>query len=153
MLVLTSTYRERHTPFYHTHTLVPGSICSLQTKEHALLNSISTWTARITAHIQTCRYNMATQVPAGLKTADITRFVHRASQLENAKPIVAYWCMLGNPVDDKQQLNGYQVNTGLSTRFFPKAFTMPTKNVSSTRLHSWTSWSRHVYARTRLRVD
>ncbi|KIW23078.1 hypothetical protein, variant 1 [Cladophialophora immunda] len=35
---------------------------------------------------------MAAQVPAALKTADITRFAHRAAQLEKPKPIIAYWC-------------------------------------------------------------
>ncbi|KIV85357.1 hypothetical protein PV11_01058 [Exophiala sideris] len=35
---------------------------------------------------------MATQVPAALKAADITRFAHRAAQLEKPKPIIAYWC-------------------------------------------------------------
>ncbi|OAL27651.1 hypothetical protein AYO20_09724 [Fonsecaea nubica] len=35
---------------------------------------------------------MAAQVPAALKTADITRFAHRAAQLEKPKPIMAYWC-------------------------------------------------------------
>ena len=36
---------------------------------------------------------MAAQVPAALKAADITRFAHRAAQLEKPKPIVAYWCI------------------------------------------------------------
>ncbi|KAG9775742.1 hypothetical protein KCU88_g5049, partial [Aureobasidium melanogenum] len=35
---------------------------------------------------------MAAQVPAPLKTADITAFAHRAAQLEKVKPIIAYWC-------------------------------------------------------------
>ncbi|RMZ87619.1 hypothetical protein DV736_g5154, partial [Chaetothyriales sp. CBS 134916] len=35
---------------------------------------------------------MATSVPAGLKTADISRFAIRAGQLEKAKPIASYWC-------------------------------------------------------------
>ncbi|RMD39225.1 hypothetical protein DV735_g5903, partial [Chaetothyriales sp. CBS 134920] len=35
---------------------------------------------------------MAASVPAGLKTADISRFAHRAAQLEKPKPIAAYWC-------------------------------------------------------------
>ncbi|KAJ9615485.1 hypothetical protein H2200_001560 [Cladophialophora chaetospira] len=35
---------------------------------------------------------MAAQIPAALKAADISRFAHRASQLEKAKPIIAYWC-------------------------------------------------------------
>ncbi|KAI9726252.1 MAG: hypothetical protein M1834_009081 [Cirrosporium novae-zelandiae] len=35
---------------------------------------------------------MATQIPAALKAADIYRFAHRAAQVENAKPAVAYWC-------------------------------------------------------------
>ena len=36
---------------------------------------------------------MAVEIPAALKAADITRFAHRAAQLEKPKPIVAYWCM------------------------------------------------------------
>ena len=36
---------------------------------------------------------MAAQVPAALKAADLTRFAHRAAQLEKPKPIIAYWCM------------------------------------------------------------
>ncbi len=35
---------------------------------------------------------MATDVPAKLKTADLTRFIVRALQLEIAKPVIAYWC-------------------------------------------------------------
>ncbi|MCJ1468970.1 hypothetical protein MMC07_007601 [Pseudocyphellaria aurata] len=35
---------------------------------------------------------MAAAIPTALKAADIARFAQRAGQLENAKPIVAYWC-------------------------------------------------------------
>jgi len=35
---------------------------------------------------------MAAQVPASLKAADIGRYALRASQLEQAKPVIAYWC-------------------------------------------------------------
>lgn len=35
---------------------------------------------------------MAAPLPAALKAADINRFALRATQLEQAKPIVAYWC-------------------------------------------------------------
>ncbi|KAI4128653.1 MAG: hypothetical protein LQ347_004087 [Umbilicaria vellea] len=35
---------------------------------------------------------MAAPIPAALKTADISRFVQRAAQVEKAKPAVAYWC-------------------------------------------------------------
>lgn len=35
---------------------------------------------------------MAAHLPAKLKTPDITPFAVRASQLETAKPVVAYWC-------------------------------------------------------------
>ncbi|KAI9784789.1 MAG: hypothetical protein M1839_001519 [Geoglossum umbratile] len=35
---------------------------------------------------------MATNVPPKLKPADISRFVLRASQVEKAKPVIAYWC-------------------------------------------------------------
>ncbi|RVX74703.1 hypothetical protein B0A52_01830 [Exophiala mesophila] len=35
---------------------------------------------------------MAATIPTALKAADITRFAHRAAQLEQPKPIVAYWC-------------------------------------------------------------
>jgi vacuolar protein sorting-associated protein VTA1 len=35
---------------------------------------------------------MATQLPAKLKSLDIQRFALRASQLETAKPSIAYWC-------------------------------------------------------------
>jgi vacuolar protein sorting-associated protein VTA1 len=37
---------------------------------------------------------MATNIPAKLKTADLTRFLVRASQLETVKPVIAYWCKL-----------------------------------------------------------
>lgn len=37
---------------------------------------------------------MAASIPAKLKTADLTRFIVRATQLETAKPVVAYWCKL-----------------------------------------------------------
>lgn len=35
---------------------------------------------------------MAINIPSNLKSADISRFVLRAAQLEKAKPIIAYWC-------------------------------------------------------------
>jgi vacuolar protein sorting-associated protein VTA1 len=35
---------------------------------------------------------MAAHVPAKLKAADLTWFIVRASQLETAKPVIAYWC-------------------------------------------------------------
>ncbi|KAK2882701.1 hypothetical protein FQN49_000100 [Arthroderma sp. PD_2] len=35
---------------------------------------------------------MSTNIPAGLKSADISRFMTRAAQLEKAKPAIAYWC-------------------------------------------------------------
>ncbi|KKK13527.1 hypothetical protein AOCH_005230 [Aspergillus ochraceoroseus] len=35
---------------------------------------------------------MASNIPAGLKPADIGRFALRAAQLESAKPIISYWC-------------------------------------------------------------
>ncbi|KAL4821468.1 Vta1 like-domain-containing protein [Aspergillus spinulosporus] len=35
---------------------------------------------------------MASNIPAGLKSADVGRFALRAAQLEKAKPIIAYWC-------------------------------------------------------------
>ena len=35
---------------------------------------------------------MASQIPASLKDLDITRFALRASQMGNAKPVIAYWC-------------------------------------------------------------
>ena len=38
---------------------------------------------------------MAAAIPAPLKAADIARFAHRAGQLEKAKPVVAYYCELG----------------------------------------------------------
>lgn len=39
---------------------------------------------------------MATNIPAKLKAADLTRFIVRAAQLETAKPVVAYWCKLSD---------------------------------------------------------
>ncbi|KAH7412524.1 Vta1 like-domain-containing protein [Cadophora sp. MPI-SDFR-AT-0126] len=35
---------------------------------------------------------MAVHIPAKLKAADLSRFIIRASQLETAKPVIAYWC-------------------------------------------------------------
>ncbi|KAF3484127.1 uncharacterized protein GIQ15_03451 [Arthroderma uncinatum] len=35
---------------------------------------------------------MSTNIPAGLKSADISRFLTRAAQLEKAKPAISYWC-------------------------------------------------------------
>ena len=34
---------------------------------------------------------MSVQVPASLKSADVARFALRAGQLEQAKPVIAYW--------------------------------------------------------------
>ena len=35
---------------------------------------------------------MAAAVPPPLKAADVSRFAHRAGQLETQKPVVAYYC-------------------------------------------------------------
>ncbi|KAJ5278613.1 Vacuolar protein sorting-associate Vta1 N-terminal [Penicillium angulare] len=35
---------------------------------------------------------MASSIPASLRSADIGRFALRATQVEKAKPVVAYWC-------------------------------------------------------------
>ncbi|CCD34347.1 hypothetical protein BofuT4_uP103070.1 [Botrytis cinerea T4] len=35
---------------------------------------------------------MASQIPPKLKTADLTRFIIKAAQLEKAKPVISYWC-------------------------------------------------------------
>lgn len=35
---------------------------------------------------------MAANIPTKLKTADLTRFIVRAAQLENARPVISYWC-------------------------------------------------------------
>ncbi|KKY23629.1 putative short-chain dehydrogenase reductase sdr [Diplodia seriata] len=35
---------------------------------------------------------MTSNIPQGLKAADITRFAQRAAQLEKFKPVVSYWC-------------------------------------------------------------
>jgi vacuolar protein sorting-associated protein VTA1 len=35
---------------------------------------------------------MAANIPNSLKAADVGRFLTRASQIERAKPVVAYWC-------------------------------------------------------------
>ncbi|KAJ5617266.1 hypothetical protein N7537_002380 [Penicillium hordei] len=35
---------------------------------------------------------MTSNIPAGLRSADIGRFAIRAAQIEKAKPVVAYWC-------------------------------------------------------------
>jgi vacuolar protein sorting-associated protein VTA1 len=35
---------------------------------------------------------MASNIPPALKSADITRFVIRAAQVEKPKPVIAYWC-------------------------------------------------------------
>ena len=40
---------------------------------------------------------MALNVPIALKSADIGRFAQRALQLETAKPVIAYWCMMSMP--------------------------------------------------------
>lgn len=48
-------------------------------------------------HPSTEAVKMSTNIPAGLKTADISRFVTRAAQLEKAKPTISYWCMLHQP--------------------------------------------------------
>ena len=37
---------------------------------------------------------MAANVPAKIKPAGVTPFIVRAVQLEAAKPVIAYWCML-----------------------------------------------------------
>lgn len=72
-------------------------ISTLQTTNLRHLLSCSHQTSSICAIINYQRgppsLIMAAEVPAALKAADITRFAHRASQLEKPKPILAYWCM------------------------------------------------------------
>lgn len=36
-------------------------------------------------------FTMSAQLPASLKPADVARFTLRAHQLEQAKPVIAYW--------------------------------------------------------------
>ncbi|KAJ5921686.1 Vacuolar protein sorting-associate Vta1 N-terminal [Penicillium verhagenii] len=35
---------------------------------------------------------MASSIPAGVRSSDIGRFALRATQIEKAKPVIAYWC-------------------------------------------------------------
>ena len=39
---------------------------------------------------------MGSKIPDILKSQDISRFAQRAAQVEKAKPVIAYWCMLTN---------------------------------------------------------
>ncbi|KIW87650.1 uncharacterized protein Z519_11624 [Cladophialophora bantiana CBS 173.52] len=65
---------------------------------------------------------MATQVPAALKAADITRFAHRAAQLEKPKPIIAYWCeyWIVNQILSKGLHNADQESLAYTTTLMDK---------------------------------
>ncbi|RKF73249.1 hypothetical protein GcM1_245149 [Golovinomyces cichoracearum] len=58
-------------------------------------------------------------IPSKLKSADLTRFINRAAQLETVKPVVAYWCeyWIVNQILAKNLHNGdpetYQFTTVL----------------------------------------
>ncbi|TQS35129.1 hypothetical protein Golomagni_04458 [Golovinomyces magnicellulatus] len=58
-------------------------------------------------------------IPSKLKSADLTRFINRAAQLETVKPVVAYWCeyWIVNQILSKDLHNGdpetYQFTTVL----------------------------------------
>lgn len=46
----------------------------------------------VQAHSQELVFDMATQLPAKLRTPELQRFATRAAQLDKYKPIVTYWC-------------------------------------------------------------
>ena len=64
---------------------------------------------------------MAAIIPSSLKAADISRFAHRAAQLESAKPIIAYYCtavvpryhILTDPFSGKYQVVNQILGKGL----------------------------------------
>jgi len=45
---------------------------------------------------------MATHIPAKVRAAGLAQFIVRATQLETAKPVIAYWCKLLRPMAEGQ---------------------------------------------------
>lgn len=64
------------------------------TTPHQLLQTSPESISYATTTTTLLKYTQATMatIPDSLKTADIARFVTRATQVERAKPVVAYWC-------------------------------------------------------------
>ncbi|KAI9835807.1 MAG: hypothetical protein M1837_003594 [Sclerophora amabilis] len=69
---------------------------------------------------------MAANVPSGLKSADISRFALRASQVEKVKPVIAYWCnyYIVNQILSKGLHTGDADSTKYTTDMMDKLETM-----------------------------
>ncbi|EPE24773.1 hypothetical protein GLAREA_08626 [Glarea lozoyensis ATCC 20868] len=65
---------------------------------------------------------MAANIPPKLKTADLTRFIVRAAQLEKAKPVISYWCeyWIVNQILSKGLHNGDQETLEYTTTLMDK---------------------------------
>ncbi|KAI6247927.1 Vacuolar protein sorting-associated protein vts1 [Erysiphe necator] len=63
-----------------------------------------------------------TPIPAKLKEADLTRFINRATQLENIKPVIAYWCeyWIVNQILTKGLHNGDPETLEFTTKLIDK---------------------------------
>ncbi|KAI0020794.1 Vta1 like-domain-containing protein [Xylariomycetidae sp. FL0641] len=80
---------------------------------------------------------MAANIPAGLKQSGITPFLVRANQLENAKPVIAYWCnyWVVNQILAKQLHNTDQECLQYTTTLMDKLEQAKTEHAGNDAIH------------------
>ncbi|KAH0553444.1 hypothetical protein GP486_006487 [Trichoglossum hirsutum] len=74
---------------------------------------------------------MASNIPSKLKSADISRFVLRATQVEKARPVVAYWC----EIFFAPQPGGHSLGAGINADFSPGYYWVVSQ-ILSKKLHT-----------------
>ncbi|KAH8681816.1 Vta1 like-domain-containing protein [Xylariales sp. PMI_506] len=80
---------------------------------------------------------MAANIPAKLKPAGITPFVLRANQLEQAKPVISYWCRywVVNQILAKQLHNADDESLHFTTALMDKLEEMKTEQAGNAAVH------------------
>ncbi|KAG9232649.1 Vta1 like-domain-containing protein [Amylocarpus encephaloides] len=89
---------------------------------------------------------MAANIPAKLKTADLTRFIVRAGQLEKAKPVIAYWCeyWIVNQILSKGLHNGDAETLEYTTTLMDKLEQIKSDNASNDAIIDDTAGQAYV---------
>ncbi|KAH6663226.1 Vta1 like-domain-containing protein [Halenospora varia] len=89
---------------------------------------------------------MAAHIPAKLKAADLTRFIVRASQLETAKPVIAYWCeyWIVNQILSKGLHNGDNETLQYTTNLMDKLEQIKADNATNDTIIDDTAGQAYV---------
>lgn len=89
---------------------------------------------------------MASQIPQKLKTADLTRFIVKAAQLENAKPVISYWCefWIVNQILAKGLHNGDAETLQYTTTLMDKLETIKSENPDNDAIMDETAGQAYV---------